>query len=76
MRFNPGALEIVANDRLRAPNEPATYEAFQPILDDLARALYGDAAITVVRPSDRRARFGVSVSGPAATVDEALARLA
>jgi hypothetical protein len=31
-------LEIFAND-LRAPNEPATYEAFQPALDGLLHAL-------------------------------------
>lgn len=76
VRFNAGALEIFANDRLRAPNEPATYEAFQPALEGIARALYGDAAVTVARPSDRRARFGVTVTAPATTVDQVLARLA
>ena len=75
LRFNAGAIEIFANDRLRAPNEPATYDAFQPTLDGLLRALYGDAKCTITRPSDARSRFGVSVSGPAATVDELLARL-
>lgn len=75
VRFNAGLLEIFANDRLHAPNQPATYEAFQPLLDGLLRALYGDATCTVARPTDPRARFGVTVTGPAATVDQLLARL-
>ena len=75
LRFNAGVLEIFANDRLRAPNEPATYEAFQPALDGLLHTLYGDAKCTIAKPSDKRSRFGVTVTGPAATVDQLLARL-
>ena len=75
VRFNAGALEIFANDRLHAPNEPATYDAFQPILADLQRTLYGDAAVSATRPTDARSRFGVTLAGPAATVDQLLARL-
>lgn len=75
VRFNAGALELFANDRLRAPNQPATYDAFQPTLDGLLQTLYGDAGRTVTRPTDPRSRFGVTVSGPAATVDQLLARL-
>jgi hypothetical protein len=75
VRFDAGTLEIFANDRLHAPNDAATRDAFQPVLDALLRTLYGDASRTVTRPSDRRARFGVTVSGPAATVDQLLARL-
>ena len=75
VRFNAGSIEIFANDRLRAPNAPATYEAFQPTLDGLLRTLYGDAKCTIARPSDARARFGVTVGGPATTVDQLLSRL-
>jgi hypothetical protein len=75
LRFNAGGLEIFANDRLRAPNEPATYEAFQPTLDGLLRTLYGDAKVAVTRPTDPRSRFGVTVDGPSATVDQLLSRL-
>lgn len=75
LRFNAGALELFANDRLRAPNQPATYDAFQPTLDGLLKTLYGDATVTIARPTDPRSRFGVTVSGPAATVDQLLSRL-
>jgi len=75
LRFNAGQLELFANDRLRAPNAAATYDALQPTLDALLRTLYGDAKCTVTRPTDARSRFGVSVSGPAATVDQLLSRL-
>lgn len=75
LRFNVGSLELFGNDRLHAANAPSTYEAFQPTLDALLRALYGDAKCTITRPTDARARFGVTVDGPATTVDQALARL-
>ncbi len=75
LRFNAGEIELFANDRLHAPNEPATYDAFRPELDRLLHTLYGDAKCTVARPTDARARFGVTVTGPAATVDQLLARL-
>ena len=75
LHFNASQLEIFANDRLHAPNAPATYDAFQPPLDGLLRALYGDAKCTVTRPTDARSRFGVTVTGPAATVDQLLTRL-
>jgi hypothetical protein len=75
LRFNAGVVELFANDRMRAPNEPATYKAFQPVLDGLLRTLYGDAKCTIAKPSDTRSRFGVTVTGPTATVDQLLARL-
>lgn len=75
LRFAAGQLELFANDRLRAANQAATYDAFQPTLDALLRTLYGDAPCTVTRPTDPRSRFGVTLAGPATTVDQALARL-
>lgn len=75
LRFNAGSLELFANDRLHAPNQAATYDAFQPTLDALLQALYGDAKCTVARPADARSRFGVTVDGPQTSVDQALARL-
>ena len=75
LRFNAGQLEIFANDRLRAPNAPATYDAFQPELDRLLHTIYGDARCSVTRPADARARFGVSITAPQTSVDQALARL-
>lgn len=74
-RFAGGAIELFANDRLRAPNEPATYAAFQPALDAFTRALYGGAPCTIERPADPRARFGVRIAGPDTSVDQLLSRL-
>jgi hypothetical protein len=75
LRFEAGRFELFVNDRLRAPNDAATYDAFQPTLDALLQTLYPGAPCTVTRPTDPRSRFGVTVSGPAATVDQLLARL-
>lgn len=75
LRFDAGGVELFANDRLNAPNAPATYAAFQPALDALLQALYGGAPSTVSPPADARSRFGVTVDGPSTTVDQALARL-
>lgn len=75
LRFNAGSLELFANDRLNAPNQAATYDAFQPTLDALLRAVYGDGKYAVSRPADARSRFGVIVDGPQTSVDQALARL-
>ncbi len=75
-RFTGSGIELFANDRLRAPNTPATYEAFQPALDALTRTLYGGAPCTTERPADPRARFGVRISGPETSVDQLLSRLA
>ena len=75
LRFEAGTLELFANDRLAAPNQAATYDAFQPTLDALLRTVYGDAQCTVARPTDARSRFGVTVDGPQPSVDQALARL-
>lgn len=76
MRFRGDALELFANDRLHAPNEPETLVAFRPALDALLRALYGESACTVTPEADARERFRVRVQAPAAvSVRELLARL-
>lgn len=75
-RFAGGSLELFANDRLRAPNAPETYDAFAPALTALTRTLYGDAPCTIERPQDPRSRFGVRITGPETSVDQLLSRLA
>ena len=35
LRFRADALELTANDRLRAPNTPATQEALQPAVREI-----------------------------------------
>lgn len=75
LRFDAGALEVFANDRLRAPNQPGTYDAFQPVLDGFLRSAFGDAACTAERPTDPRARFGLRIRGPQVDVAPTLSRL-
>lgn len=76
MRFRGERVSLFANDRLRAPNDAATYAAFQPVLDAFLRRLYGDAPCTVTRPRDTRERFGFQIAAATAVgVDDLLARL-
>jgi len=77
LRFRADRFELFANDRLRAPNVAATYEAFQPLLDGLLGTLYGDAArCEVARARDARDRFTIRVSAPTAvTPAQLLTRL-
>jgi hypothetical protein len=65
LRFRGDELQLFANDRLRAPNEPQTLEVFQPALQALLQRLYG-AACTITSDPDRRARFSVHVQAPVA----------
>jgi hypothetical protein len=76
LRFRADALELVANDRLRAPNTPATQEALQPAVRELLQALYGEAACAVTPQGDRRERWGVKVAAAKAeSLDGLLQRL-
>lgn len=76
LRFRTDELELFANDRLRAPNAPATLEAFQPALRELLDTLYEGAEYTVTPEADRRERFGVRVkAAQAGTITDLLQRL-
>ncbi|MGD9764920.1 MAG: hypothetical protein AB7V27_14530 [Candidatus Binatia bacterium] len=76
LRFRGDELDLFANDRLRAPNEAATYEAFKPTLEELLRALYGDAACEIAQPSDPRSRFGFHIKAAASpSIADLLSRL-
>jgi hypothetical protein len=61
LRFRADELEIVANDRLRAPNTPAAERDFAPVVRDLLAALYGNAECVITPQPDRRERLGVHV---------------
>lgn len=75
IRFRGDELHVFANDRLQAPNTAETLVAFQPALEALLRALYGDAACTVTPEADPQERFGVRVQAPTpASVRELLER--
>lgn len=61
IHFRGDELEVFANDRLLAPNTPATLAAFRPALAQLTRTLYADTACKVTPQTDSRERFGVHV---------------
>jgi hypothetical protein len=77
LRFRGDALEVFANDRLRAPNTPEAYAAFEPAVWALARALYGDTRCEITREDDPRERLRLRITA-SARVDTAdlTARLA
>ncbi len=58
-------IEIVANDRLAAPNEPGTEAAFRPALEGLLARLYAGASCQLCRDEDPRERFNMHVKAAA-----------
>ena len=77
LTLEPSTLRIEANDRLRAPNTEAGYEAFVPIVQEGVAAAFGAVEPVVERVhNDPRDRLAVRVRlGPATSVDEQLAAL-
>jgi hypothetical protein len=75
LAFDLGTLEIAVNDRNEAPNEPASYEAVEPVFRATLSCLYGDGC-SLSRETDPRKRCGVTVSAKAAPdLETALQRL-
>lgn len=64
LRFNAGALELVVNDRLLAPNTPETFAALQPDLQAFGAQLYAGQAFTLTHRPNPRARFTVQFHTP------------
>lgn len=58
--FDAGALDVLINDRLRAPNTTSTFQAFRPQLERTFSGVYG-AAVDLAHRPDPRARFSVTV---------------
>ena len=77
LRFDAGSLRLILNDRLRAPNDPATLEALALDLDAFARWLHPGQDPRIVRDtSDPRERFTVEIaSGVPSGVAPVLERL-
>ena len=61
LRFRGEQIEIFTNDRLLAPNEPATLDALKSDLDAFLKTLYADASWKMEREPDSKERFSVSV---------------
>ena len=59
LRFDGIKIRLFANDRLHAPNEPQSYEAVAPALDDFLGRLYPGEICEVEREPDSGERFAV-----------------
>jgi hypothetical protein len=61
LRLRGDELQVVANDRLLAPNDGETHSAFQPVLDSLLDLLFDGSARQLCRDEDPRERFNIDV---------------
>ncbi|MDX1655600.1 MAG: hypothetical protein R3310_10370 [Candidatus Competibacteraceae bacterium] len=76
VRFRGDQLQIFANDRLAAPNDPATFQALEPVLNDLLGRLYGGDFQLEQLMDDPRERLTVNITAAqAADLDTLLGRL-
>lgn len=76
IRFPGNELQIVANDRLLAPNSEETFAAIAPSMNELLARLYDGVECEVRRESDPRERFSVMIRAPQpVAVAELLTRL-
>lgn len=76
-RFNGRDIEIFINDRLLAPNTPATREAFQPELTEFLAKLFAGGEYSLFYEEEPRNLFGVTVkSARLFSSDELLKNLA
>ncbi len=61
LRFPGDEIQIIANDRLLAPNGEETWRAFEPELRATLSTLAPDAALEIERERDPKERFAVTV---------------
>lgn len=66
LTFQPRRIEVVANDRLAAPNEPASYALIEPAVQSVVGAALPGDPVTLAREANPRRRAGVTVTAPAA----------
>jgi len=64
VRFAGNEIQLIANDRLLAPNSEETLAAMRPAIDELLGKLYGEAQCEVARETDAGERFSVDVRAP------------
>lgn len=77
IEFSGNELQLIANDRLLAPNSEATLAAIRPAMNEFLTKLYGEAQCEVVRETDPGERFSLDIRVPQRSkVRELLARLA
>jgi hypothetical protein len=64
LQFRGDELVVVANDRLRAPNDTDVREALRPAVASLIRTLYGSSDCRVASDPDPRERLQMRVTAP------------
>ena len=76
LRFRGDELVLVANDRLRAPNTDATWDALRPEIEAELSALFGRSDVELTRSPDPQQRLTVHASaGTSQDVSSLLANL-
>jgi hypothetical protein len=76
IEFPGNELQLIANDRLLAPNSEETLAAIRPSMNELLAKLYDGAKCDVQRETDPGERFRVSIRAPLpVAVRDLLARL-
>jgi hypothetical protein len=75
-KFRVDQVEIIANDRLHAPNSDEGWTAVEPALRDVARRIYGDSARVERTASEPGQRLTARISGEVADAGKLLERLA
>jgi hypothetical protein len=61
IEFLGNEMQLVANDRLLAPNSEETLAAITPSMNELLAMLYGGAKCEIVREADPAERFAVDI---------------
>jgi hypothetical protein len=64
IEFPGNEWELLANDRLLAPNSDETFAAIAPSMNELLAKLFAGAKCEVVRETDAAERFSVDIRAP------------
>jgi hypothetical protein len=64
IEFPGNELQLVANDRLLAPNSEETFAAIAPAMNELLAKLYDGAKCEIQREADPSELFRVSIRAP------------
>jgi hypothetical protein len=73
LTFDPSSFVLVANDRLLAPNDDASFAALKPAVEASARAIFGTPATVERIKNDPRERLAMRVMAPKPVTLAALA---
>ena len=76
IRISGNAMQIFANDRLIAPNSDETWKLLEPVLNEFLNKLLSETDYTIVRETDAKERFLVTVkAAKPVTIDTLMNRV-